>query len=564
MYFDIFKKYFIIVKERDVPMGKKLETLPRFTRALIKSHLIACGFSYDDTNKPIIGIVNSWNEFNHGHLPQREIAEKVKDGIRAKGGLPLEFNTIGPCDALAQGYEAMDFILPSREVIADSIEAMVLSQNILDGLVFISSCDKITPGMLMAALRLDLPSIHICSGTCTPQITFAESKRLRGEFLAGKISEQELAEKNAKLYPQPGICPYIGTAQSMNCVAEALGLALPGSATCPSCTNRRAFYAIKTGETAVEMAINKLRPSKIITQKSFDNALMVMAALAGSMNHLLHIPAIANEIGVKIDFDYIGEINARTPQLCRVNPNGDYSMADLDKAGGVPGIMKQLKDLINLDCVNVEGRSFAEIVAEAAVYDEEVIRPVNNPVYHKGGIVILRGNIARNGAVVKRSTIPQGMMKFTGPARVFDSEEETTAAIEQKMVKEGDVVVIRYVGPKGGPGMRELHRVAGALKNIGEKVAVVTEGRFSGATGGLAVGYLGPEAADGGEIGIIRDGDIITIDIEHSAINAALSPEEINMRMAGFKPKEKKIGSKLLQGYAKRVGPVNTGAVKSI
>lgn len=543
-------------------MGEKLESLPRFTRALIKSHLIACGFSYEDTEKPIIGIVNSWNEFNHGHIPQREIADKVKDGVRAKGGLPLEFNTIGPCDALAQGYEAMDFILPSREVIADSIEAMVLSQNVIDGLVFISSCDKITPGMLMAILRLNIPSIHICSGTCTPAISFADSKKLRNEFLTGKISERELAEGNARLYPQPGICPYIGTAQSMNCVAEALGLALPGSAACPSCTNERLTYAIRTGETIVDVAVKKYKPSDFIDKNSFDNALMVMAALAASMNHLLHVPAVASEFDINIDFDYIGEINSRTPQLCTVNPNGEYSMADFARAGGVPAVLKRLGDLINGECKNVEGKTMKEIASEAVVRDERIIRSSVDPVSKTGGIVILKGNIARNNAVVKRSTIPAGMMKFTGPARVFDGEEQATDAIENGLIHEGDIVVIRYVGPKGGPGMRELHRVAGALKSIGEKVAVVTEGRFSGATGGLAIGYLGPESAEGGAIGILRDGDIIDIDIEKKSINAVLTDREIEKRLANFVPKNTTGKAKLLDEYAKRVGPVNNGAVR--
>ncbi|RLL81404.1 hypothetical protein Y696_10855 [Mesotoga sp. H07pep.5.4] len=543
-------------------MGKKLESLPRFTRALIKSHLIACGFSYEDTERPIIGIVNSWNEFNHGHIPQREIAEKVKDGVRSKGGFPIEFDTIAPCDALAQGYEAMDFILPSREVISDSIEAMVLSQNILDGLVFISSCDKITPAMLMAALRLNLPSIHICSGTCTPAISFAQSKKLRNEFLTGKISERELAEGNAKLYPQPGICPYIGTAQSMNCVAEALGLALPGSAACPSCTNERSSYAIRTGEMIMDVVRRGLRPSDFITKASFDNALMVMAALAASMNHLLHVPAIASEIGIEIDFDYIGEINDRTPQLCTVNPNGEHSMADFAHAGGVPAVLKQLGGLLNEDCTNVEGKTVRQIAEEVAYIDEKVIRSVAHPVNETGGIVILKGNIARNNAVVKRSTIPAGMMKFSGPAMVYDGEEEATEAIEKGKIKEGDIVVIRYVGPKGGPGMRELHRVAGALKSIGEKVAVVTEGRFSGATGGLAVGYLGPESAEGGAIGVVKDGDIIEIDIASRTINVLLPDEEIARRLSTFVPKKTTGRAKLLDEYARRVGPVNNGAVR--
>ncbi len=544
-------------------MGEKLESLPRFTRALMKSHLLACGFTYEDTSRPIIAIANSWNEFNHGHLLQRDLAEKVKQGIRSRGGMPLEFNTIAPCDALAQGYIGMNYILPSREIIADSVEAMIRSQNIVDGMVLISSCDKITPGMLMAALRLDIPCIHICSGTCVPAISFAESKRIRKDFLAGDIDEQEMAERNALLYPQPGICPYMGTANTMDIFAEALGLALPGSALIPAGTGERYRSAEQTGEAVMKLVAAGTRPSKIISRGSVDNALKVLAALSGSLNHLLHVPAIARELGMKIDFDYIGRINEQTPLLCAVNPNGVHSTADLHRAGGIPAVMKELHTLLDLNTVNVEGRTLKRIISEAGVLNREVIHPFSEPLAPEGGIVILKGNIAREGAAVRLSTIPESMMRFAGPAQVFDGEDQATEAIEQGRVEEGSVVIIRYEGPKGGPGMREMHRVAGALRTIGERFAVITDGRFSGATGGLSIGYLSPEAASDGELAIVAGGDRIEIDVKKRTLNVCLSDEEIKSRMEKHRSPKGPGETRLLRNYAGRVSSTFSGAIST-
>lgn len=541
-------------------MGKKLEAIPRFTRALMKSHLLACGCTYEDIEKPIIGIANSWNEFNHGHIPQRQIADKVKEGVRAAGGLPLEFNTIGPCDALAQGYEGMDYILPSREIIADSLEVMVRSQFIIDGLVFISSCDKITPGMLMAVLRLDLPSIHVCSGTCMPAIPFSESKRLRKDFLDGRISEREMAEDNAQLYPHAGICPYIGTANTMNIFVEALGLSLPGSSTIPASTSERLRCAQQTGRCAVTLARSERRPSTILSEHSFRNGIRVLAALAGSLNHLLHVPAIARQVGIHLDFDSIASINDDTPQLCTINPNGEHSIADLHAAGGVPAVLKELRPLLHLDAMNVEGEDLDHVTAQAVNRDTSVIRPFGNPVAPRGGIVILKGNIARQGAAVRISTVPPGMQLFSGPAAVFDSEEEATEAIEAKSIAEGSVVVIRFEGPRGGPGMREMHRIAGAF--LGRRIAVVTDGRFSGATGGLSIGYLSPEAAQGGEIGCVQNGDTIKIDVLKRTIELQLDPKTIAERMRGLLPRGGRAVTRILKDFARRVGSTFDGAVR--
>ena len=495
-------------------MGQKLESIPSFTRRLMKSHLLTCGFTYEDIQKPIVAIANSWNEYNHGHLPQRGIADKVKEGIRAAGGLPLEFNTIAPCDALAQGYEGMNFVLPSREIIADSVEVMIRSQDIADGIVFISSCDKITPGMLMAALRLDRPCLHIGSGPCLPSISFARSKEIRKSFLRHELSEEEMAVQNAALYTHAGICPYIGTANTMNCVAESLGLALPGAATAPSATSARLHLAVETGRAIMEVIARGARPSSFVDRSSFDNTLKVMAAISGSLNHLLHVPAVASEMGLALDFDHIDRINEETPQLCAINPNGPYSMADLDAAGGIPAVLKELGGLIDGRKTNALGESLVDITNRAVNADPEIIRPLDRPLAAKGGIVILTGNIARHGAAVRRYTVPEGMSRFEGPAMVFDGEEAAAEAIEAGQVREGQVVVVRYEGPKGGPGMREMHRIAGALSRIGPKVALVTDGRYSGATGGLAVGYLSPEAAAGGELALLEQGDTVIIDVE--------------------------------------------------
>ncbi len=541
-------------------MGKNLDQLPRFTKAMIKSHLISCGWSYTDLDRPIIAIANSWNEFNHGHIPQRGIADKVKEGILAAGGLPLEFNTIGPCDALGQGNEGMKYILPSRRIIADSVEVMLRSQAIADGVVLISSCDKVTPAMLMAALRLDLPAVHICSGTCLPTISFAESKQLRKDFVEGKISEREMVEQNAQLYPSPGVCPYMGTANTMDIFTEVLGMSLSGSATIPAGTTERMQCARRTGQVAVTLALEARVPSQIVTAKSLENALVVLAALSGSLNHLLHVPAIAHQVGVEIDFDAIAEINDRTPQLCTINPSGPHSIADLYSAGGVPAVLKELLPLLNAECANIENISVGEIAAAAVNQRPDVIRPLRQPISPHGGIIVLKGNIAQEGAAMRLSTLPDGMRRFSGPALVFDSEEEAMRALEGGRIAEGMVVVVRYEGPKGGPGMREMHRLVGAF--VGKKIAVVTDGRFSGATGGLSIGYLSPEAAMGGEIACVEDGDIIEIDIERRSLELKLDPPVIAERMQQLAGQRAPHRTRLLDQYAQVVGSAFTGALE--
>jgi dihydroxy-acid dehydratase len=533
-------------------LGNNLERLPKFTKALIKSHLLACGWSYSDLDRPIIAIANSWNEFNHGHIPQRQIADEVKKGILAAGGLPIEFNTIGPCDALGQGYEGMKYILPSREIIADSVEIMLRSQAIVDGVVLISSCDKITPGMLMAALRLNLPCIHTCSGTCIPSISFEDSKRIRKEFIEGNINEREMVEENSRLYSGLGICPYMGTANTMDIFTEVLGVSISGSSTIPTGTTERMDCANKTGQLAVQLAISARTPSQFVSAQSFHNALAVLAALSGSLNHLLHVPAIARTVGIDINFDVIAEINDRIPQLCTINPSGPHSIVNLHAAGGVPAVIKELLPLLHQECTNVENRRIDEIAASAVNFQPDVIRSVKEPVWAHGGIIILRGNIARQGAAMRLSTIPNSMHQFSGPAIVFDSEEEAMEAVDAGTISEGSVVVVRYEGPEGGPGMREMHRLVGAF--VGQRIAIVTDGRFSGATGGLSIGYLCPEAAVGGEIACVRNGDIIAIDINQRTIDLRLDSSEINERMLNLNFKKNRGESRLLDQYALRAG----------
>lgn len=529
--------------------ANRLSTLPTFTRALLKSHLIAAGHPYEDLDKPIIGVANSWNEFNHGHLPQREVADKVKASIRAAGGLPIEFHTIGPCDGLAVGNPGMRFILPSREIIADSIEATICGHPIFDGVILISNCDKITPGMLMAAARLRMPAIHLASGPAVPAIAFAESKRLRAAFLDGDLSERELAEGNARLYSTPGNCPYIGTANTMNCLAEALGLALPGSALIPAGTHRRMAAAESAGRRIVGLAEEGLRSDMILTRDAFTNAVRVAAAIGGSTNYVLHLPAIAAELGIELTLGDIDAINRSTPLLCRIAPNGEQSVVDLDAAGGVPAVMHELRGLLHLDTLTVMGNSLADQLEGVRVTDPSVIRPYDDPLESEGGIAVLTGNLAPEGAIVKRSAVPPDLHRFRGPARVFTSEEDCTAALDGGEAREGDVLVITYEGPKGGPGMREMHRLIGVLRATDSRMALVTDGRFSGADSGLVIGHVAPEAADGGPIAIVRDGDVIDIDLAARKLSLALPPAEIARRLAEFEPLVKPDSSPMLAKY---------------
>jgi len=541
-------------------MGKKIESLFPYTRALVKSHLISAGYSYDALCKPIIGIANSWNEFNHGHLPQKELVEKIKSGVLSAGGTPVEFNTIGPCDGLAVGNTGMHYILPMREIIADSIEATVNGHPIFDGLVLVASCDKITPGMLMAAGRLGMPAIHISAGPAIPAISFSRSRELRKKFLNGEISERELAESNSELYSTCGVCPYIGTANTMNCIAEGLGMALPGSALAPASSHRRMGYAFATGEAIVNLVNWDLSCDRIMTRAAFENAIRVAAAIGGSSNYILHIPAIASELGIRIKLEDIDHINSETPLLCKIAPNGSFSVIDLDVAGGIPAVMKELESVLNLDNQSVSGCIFGEIIAGTQPGDDKVIRQFTNPYDTEGGIAVLTGNLAPDGAVVKRSAVPQDLYNYSGKAKVFNSEQECIDAVQSRQVNEGEVLVVTYEGPKGGPGMREMHRLTGILRSFGDNIALITDGRFSGADSGLVIGYVSPEAAEGGPIAVIQDGDVIKIDLNNRILDINISDAELKKRLENYSPKIKEISSPLLKRYSSIVNSAAQGA----
>ena len=542
-------------------MGQALERMEKFTRALNKSHLIAAGFTYEDLQKPIIAIANSWNEFNHGHTAQRELAEWVKKGVRQAGGTPVEFIAPGPCDGLAVGNDGMHYILPTRELVASVVEATVRGHPVFDGLVLISSCDKINPGMLIAAARLKMPAIHLAGGPSIPAISFAESRQLRKDFLEGRLGEQQLAEKNARLYATAGSCPYIGTANTMTAMAEALGMALPGSSLAPAVSAKRKQFAQKTGGQIVQLVEKNLSSDRIMTLPAFQNSIRVAAALGGSSNYVIHIIAIAARAGLRLSLADIDELNRTTPLLAEISPNGPFSVVDLDKAGGIPAVMNELAPLLNLDVLTVTGNTLRENLKEAPQPDRIVIHPFNQPVFAEGGMVVLFGSLAPGGAIVKRSAVPAELHHFEGPARVFENEQSCIQAMDDALVQEGDVLVVRYEGPRGGPGMREMHRLSNRLKALQKRVALITDGRFSGADSGLMIGHVTPEALEGGPIGVVRDGDPIEIDLRNKSLSLIIPTGELAKRLAGFKPKATIIDSEFLQHYRDEVGCAAEGAI---
>lgn len=532
-----------------------------FTRALNMSHLIAAGFSYADLQKPIIAVANSWNEFNHGHITHRSLAEWVKRGVLAAGGLPIEFNTPGPCDGLAVGNPGMHYILPTRELVSNIIEATVRGHPIFDGIVLISSCDKINPGMLIAAARLKMPAIHITGGPSIPQISFAQSRQWRKDFLEGKIGEQELAEKNALLYATPGSCAYIGTANTMTVMAEAMGMALPGSSLAPAISARRLRYAEQSGKQIVSLVEQEINSSQIMTREALLNALRVASALGGSTNYVIHTIAIARRACCPLNLEDIDQVNKTTPLITEIAPNGPYSVVDLDQAGGIPAVMRELKPLLNLETLTVTGNTVGENLQDVPQGDHTIIHPLDQPIRPEGGIVVLHGNLAPGGAIVKRSAVPTEQFSYAGSARVFESEQDCVLAIEEGKLKGGEVLVVRYEGPRGGPGMREMHRLSNRLKAMQQPIALVTDGRFSGADSGLMIGHVTPEAAENGPIGIVQDGDRIEIDLHAQRLHLCINDEELKTRLDHFTPRVKEIDSDLLAHYRDEVGCAADGAI---
>jgi dihydroxy-acid dehydratase len=521
-------------------------------RALLKS----LGLQDDDIAKPLVGIANSYTNIVPGHIHLRTIGEAVKEGILAAGGTPFEFNTIAVCDGIAMGHEGMRYSLPSREIIADSVEIMLQAHS-LDGLVMISNCDKITPGMLMAAARVNIPSIMVTGGPMAAgrhhgkKISYSSMPEALGQVAAGKMSENELCEMEENACPGCGSCSGMFTANTMACMTEALGLSLPYCATSLANSAFKLRLARATGKQIMKLIKDDLKPSQILTKQAFENAIALDMALGGSTNTTLHLPAIAKEAGLTVSLAVFDEIGRIVPHLCSMIPSGTYALEDLDAAGGIPAVMNELKSLLNLNLPTVTGKTVSDNIKNAMVIDREVIHSLANPVHKEGGIAILTGNIAPKGSVIKTAGVSPKMQKHTGPAKIYDSEKEALTAIRAGQIKAGDVVVIRYEGPRGGPGMPEMLFPTATIAGMGlsESVALITDGRFSGATHGGSIGHVAPEAFDGGPIAVLRDGDTITIDIPNRTLKAELSDEELKARLEAWKPREPKIKKGILSRY---------------
>ncbi|MCC0650662.1 dihydroxy-acid dehydratase [Clostridioides sp. ZZV15-6598] len=543
---------------------KGIEGAPK--RAL----MYGMGLTREEIERPLIGIVNAQNEVIPGHLHLDEIAEAAKNGVRMSGGLPLEFPAIGVCDGIAMGHVGMNYSLASRELIADSIEAMAMAHG-FDALVLIPNCDKIVPGMLMAAARLNIPSVVVSGGPMLPGKTngkvydFNSAMEGVGACKDGTMSEEELEVLAMNSCPGCGSCSGLFTANSMNCLTEALGMGIPYNGTAASHSGERKRIAKYAGMYVMELLKNDIKPRDILTVDAFKNAITVDMAMAGSTNTVLHLPAIAYEAGIELNLDLFDEISEKTPCLTKLSPSGKHHIEDLHMAGGIPAIMNELskKKGINLDCKTVTGRAIGENIENCEIENEEVIHTLENPYSSQGGLAILRGNLAINGAVVKKSAVAEEMLIHEGPARVFNSEEEAVSAIFGKKINKGDVIVIRYEGPKGGPGMKEMLSPTSAVAGMGldKHVALLTDGRFSGATRGASIGHISPEAMEGGLIGIVEEGDIISINILDKKLELKVNEVEIEKRKSKFKPLEPKIKHGYLSRYAKLVTSANTGAV---
>ncbi len=541
-------------------------------RAPHRSLLRAVGCSSSDWDKPFIGVINSFNDIVPGHIHLESIAAAVKEGIREGGGVPFEINTIAVCDGIAMNHEGMKYSLPSRELIADSCE-IVAEAHAFDGLVFIPNCDKVIPGMLMAAVRLNLPCIFISGGPMLAGRLVRDGQERAvdlnsvflavGEAVKGTISEAEVAELEEIACPGCGSCSGMFTANTMNCLTEALGMALPGNGTIPATQARRIQLAYEAGRQVMEVLAKNIRPGDIVTRDAVYNAFAVDMALGGSTNSVLHLTAIAHEAGISFPLSWINEISQNIPYICKLSPAGDYHIEDLDMAGGIPAVMQELASLLKLETNTVLGKPLGRVISGARVKNRDVIRSLSEPYGATGGVSLLFGNLAPGGGVVKQAAVAPEMLVHEGSARVFNSEEEATAAIMGKKIRAGDVVVIRYEGPKGGPGMREMLTPTSLLSGMGmdKEVALITDGRFSGATRGAAIGHVSPEAAEGGPIAALRDGDIITIDIPNSILGVKLNLEEIERRLASLPPFEPKIKTGYLKRYADKVTSASTGAV---
>lgn len=542
-------------------------------QAPARSLLNALGYTPEEIKKPMVGIVCSYNEIVPGHMNLDKIAEAVKLGVAEAGGTPVMFPAIAVCDGIAMGHIGMKYSLVTRDLIADSTEAMAIAHQ-FDALVMIPNCDKNVPGLLMAAARVNVPTVFVSGGPMLAGHVKGRKRSLSsmfeavGEYAAGKITEADVTEYEEKVCPTCGSCSGMYTANSMNCLTEVLGMGLPGNGTIPAVYSERLKLAKRAGYAVMDMLNRNIRPRDIITKDSILNALTVDMALGCSTNSMLHLPAIAHEIGFDFDISFANPISEKTPNLCHLAPAGPTYMEDLNEAGGVYAVIKELCDigLINKDCMTVTGKTIGEAVKNAVNKDPEVIRTVDNPYSKTGGLAVLKGNLAPDGSVVKRSAVVPEMLKHEGPARVFDCEEDAIEAIKGGKIVEGDVVVIRYEGPKGGPGMREMLNPTSAIAGmgLGSTVALITDGRFSGASRGASIGHVSPEAAVGGPIALVEEGDIIEIDINNYSINLKVSDEELNKRRAAWTPREPRVTTGYLARYAAMVTSGNRGAILEI
>lgn len=524
-----------------------------------KSFFRGIGMDPDDIkDKPLIAVASSMTDINPGHAHLDSLASRVKEGIYAAGGVPFEFQVPAPCDGMTEGHDGMRFVLAQRDLIADIIETHVRSMR-YDAIVMIAACDKIIPGMIMAAARLDLPSIFVTGGPGCWQIRYSP-------LMNGSVDHKSYTNPFAKMQAATpatcGSCELMGTANTMQCITEALGLSLPGTANIPAFHSDKLLYARRAGMRIVAMTAENLTARKILTKDSLDNALIVDLAIGGSTNSTLHIPAIANELGIDYPLDRFNEFNKKIPTLCSISPNGPHGIIDLYMAGGMPAVMKVLENDLNAGAMTVTGKTVTENLVFAVVRDEKVIPPRDRPYLPEGGTVVLKGNLAPEGAVVKQSAVDPSMLVFSGPARVFEGESDALRAIRGKTLREGDVVVIRNEGPKGGPGMPETLAVTMGIEIAGfKKVALITDGRFSGASAGPCIGHVSPEAATGGPIALIREGDIISIDIPGRSLELKVDEKEMSLRRSQWKPVVKEVPDGFMKRYVKLVGSAAKGAV---
>lgn len=544
-----------------------------FNNAPHRSLYHALGLTKEEQQRPLIGIVSSYNEIVPGHMNIDKIVEAVKLGVAMAGGTPIVFPAIAVCDGIAMGHTGMKYSLVTRDLIADSTEAMAMAHG-FDGLVMVPNCDKNVPGLIMAAARLNIPTVFVSGGPMLAGRVEGKKRSLSamfeatGAYAAGKIDDKKLEEFAEKVCPTCGSCSGMYTANSMNCLTEVLGLGLKGNGTIPAVYSARIELAKHAGMQVMECVRNNIRPRDILTKEAFENALAADMAIGCSTNSMLHLPAIANECGIKIDLSHVNEISERTPNICHLAPAGPTYMEDLNEAGGIHAVLKELLDggLINGDVMTVTGKTLRENVASSFVIDPEVIRPLDNPFTRTGGLAILKGNLAPDGCVVKRSAVAPEMLVHEGPARCFNSEEEAIAFIYSGKVQKGDVIVIRYEGPAGGPGMREMLSPTSAIAGAGldKDVALITDGRFSGATRGASIGHVSPEAVSGGTIAYVKDGDIISIDIPNYSISLKVSDEELSERKKTMKLEEKPELTGYLKRYSKMVSSADKGAIINV